>query len=76
MLLYLLSIVDTTLTKGTGSRKAINLEYGLLDSRKQLSQNLPSRNGNLKLNLEKPLGPHRNTHPPPGVFVGLCDGVG
>jgi len=33
--------------------KVINLEYGLLKSRKRLSWNLPSRNGNFEFNLEK-----------------------
>ncbi len=39
--------------------KVINLKYGLLDSRNRLSRHVPSRNGNLKFSLEKPLGPPR-----------------
>ncbi len=46
--------------------KVINLAYGHLSSRKRLSQNLPSRNGNLEFNLEKTLGP------PPGVWCVGC----
>jgi len=52
--------------------KVINLEYGLLESRKRLSLNLSSRNGNLEFNLKKTLGPPRT--PPPVVCVG--GGVG
>ncbi len=61
--------------------KVVNLEYGLLESQKRLSQNLPSQNGNLEFNLKKTLGPPLT--PPPGcggcvkgVRVGLRGGVG
>jgi len=51
--------------------KVINLEYGLLKSQKQLSRNLPSRNGNLEFYLKKTLGPPQT----PGCVCGLV-GVG
>jgi len=59
------------------SEKVINLEYGLLESRKLLSRNLLARNGNLEFNLEKTLGPAQT--PPPGPPrppppLGVCVG--
>jgi hypothetical protein len=39
--------------------KVNNLKYGLLETQKWLSRNLPFRNSNLEFNLKKTLGPPR-----------------